>query len=485
MVEPATVPPSDSLAPEPRPDEADPYPTRLTESPFAAQNLADAMGWPEVPGYEILGVLGRGGMGVVYKARQVGLGRLVALKMIRASGHAGPEEVARFRREAQAIARLHHPSIVQIYEVGESAGQPFFSLEFVDGGSLDQKLKGTPIPPLRAAELAEMLARAVHAAHLCGVVHRDLKPANVLMAGDGTLKVTDFGLAKRPDASGPQTTSGAIMGTPSYMAPEQAAGKTKEIGPAADVYALGAILYELLTGRPPFKAVTPLDTVLQVISEEPVPPSRLQPNVPRDVETICLKCLEKDRGARYASALELAEDLIRFRQGEPIQGRRASAWARSRKWVTRHPALTTLVASISLQLVVFSWLPIIGKLLGSRGLSWVFWVLTVPLLPLMAVAGAIWVVLNYRLTAPPARSRMTRRSILDAVAGLIVGGLIGFVLSAFVVEEAQLRSVEAVLATMLASCLAAAVTGTFLGAIVRLRLSRAPAPRGKKDSADF
>ncbi len=264
-----------------------------------------------VPGYEILGELGRGGMGVVYKARQVNLRRVVALKMILSGAHAAREDLERFRTEAEAIARLQHPNIVAVYEVGEHDGKPFFSLEFCTGGSLDRKLDGTPLEPLAAARLVETLARAMQAAHDKNVIHRDLKPANVLLTEDGTLKITDFGLAKKLDAAG-QTASGAIMGTPSYMAPEQADGKTKEIGPAVDVYALGAILYELLTGRPPFKAATSWDTVAQVINDEPVPPRQLQSKVPRDLETICLKCLNKGAGQRYANCKELADDLRRW-----------------------------------------------------------------------------------------------------------------------------------------------------------------------------
>jgi serine/threonine-protein kinase len=238
-----------------------------------------------VAGYEVLGPLGKGGMGVVYQARQVGLDRLVALKMILHGSHAAPEDLERFRSEAQAVARLQHPHIVQVYEVGECQGRPYFSLEFCPGGSLEDQLDGTPWEPKRAAALVETLARAVHAAHQARVVHRDLKPANVLLTADGTPKVTDFGLAKRLDAEARLTQSGAILGTPSYMAPEQAGGKGREIGPAADVYALGAILYELLTGRPPFKGGTAMDTVLQLLSEEPVAVRRLQQKVPRDLET--------------------------------------------------------------------------------------------------------------------------------------------------------------------------------------------------------
>ncbi len=269
-----------------------------------------------VPGYEIVRELGRGGMGVVYQARQTKLNRPVALKMILAGSHAGTADLARFQTEAEAIARLRHSNIVQVYEVGEHEGKPYFSLEFCGGGSLEKKLGGTPQPPGEAAALVETLARAMQAAHEKGVIHRDLKPANVLLAGDGTPKVTDFGLAKKLDEAG-QTASGAVMGTPSYMAPEQAEGRA--VGPLADVYALGAILYECLTGRPPFKAATALDTMMQVMSDEPVPPSRLAGKLPADLETISLKCLSKEPARRYASAEELANDLRRFQAGEPIR----------------------------------------------------------------------------------------------------------------------------------------------------------------------
>jgi eukaryotic-like serine/threonine-protein kinase len=287
-----------------------------TVLPGAPQTIETLRSRPEIAGYEILGELGRGGMGVVYKARHRTLNRVVALKMILAGGHAGEHELARFRSEAQAVARLQHPNIVQIYEVGD-AGQPYFSLEFCEGGSLAQKLTGSPLPPMRAAELVELLARAMDTAHRAGVVHRDLKPANILLTVDGTPKVTDFGLAKRLDAGG-NTASGTVMGTPSYMAPEQAGGKGKTVGPAADVYALGAILYELLTGRPPFRAATPLETILQVVTDDPAPPRQLNAGVPRDLEAICLKCLQKDPARRYSSAAELVGDLTRFHSGEPV-----------------------------------------------------------------------------------------------------------------------------------------------------------------------
>jgi serine/threonine-protein kinase len=274
--------------------------------------------WPAVEGYEIIGVLGRGGMGIVYKARQTSLDRLVALKMVLAGAHAAPDDLARFRSEAEAVARLQHPNIVQIHEVGACEGRPYLSLEFVGGGSLAQKLNGLPMPPTHAAKLIATLARAIHAAHERGIIHRDLKPANVLLTEDGIPKITDFGLAKRLDRDSGRTRSGTIMGTPAYMAPEQASGRSKEVGPATDVYALGAILYELLTGQAPFRADTPLDTVLLVLDREPPPPRTLNTSVNRELEAVCLKCLEKDRKHRYASATALAEDLERYLEGAAV-----------------------------------------------------------------------------------------------------------------------------------------------------------------------
>jgi ABC-type amino acid transport substrate-binding protein len=307
---------------------------------------------PTLPDYEILGELGRGGMGVVYQARHLKLKRLVALKMILSGSHASAAELERFRGEAEAVARLQHPHIVQIYEVSEQEGLPYFSLEFCPGGSLKQKLSGMPLPPQEAATLVETLARAMHEAHAKGIVHRDLKPANVLLTGGPdvplaqcTPKITDFGLAKQLDVDGGHTVTGAVMGTPSHMAPEQAEGK-KDIGPAADVYALGAILYELLTGRPPFQAPTPLETLDQVRHQEPVPPRRLQPRVPRDLETIGLKCLEKEPTQRYASAQALADDLSRFGKGQPIHARRVGPVERAWRWCRRNPTVATLLTVV-------------------------------------------------------------------------------------------------------------------------------------------
>ncbi len=332
----------------------------------------------DIPGHEILGVLGRGGMGVVYKARQVKLKRLVALKMIRAGDQAEEADLARFRVEAEAVARLQHPNIVQIYEIGEHNGQPFLSLEFVGGGTLATRLAGTPQPPRQSAELVRTLALAMDVAHQRGIVHRDLKPANVLLAEESTTddtddtdkekkrsslpsadpchpcnpwfnsspKITDFGLAKRLDDVG-QTQTGAIVGTPSYMAPEQATGQ-KQVGPLADVYALGAILYEMLTGRPPFRATTILETLEQVRTQEPVPVRLLQPGVPRDLEVICLKCLEKEPRQRFASAGELGDRLGLFLDGKPIPERPPGWLSKFGRAVRAHPLRTAAAVALVL-----------------------------------------------------------------------------------------------------------------------------------------
>jgi WD40 repeat protein/serine/threonine protein kinase len=349
--------------------------------PLSKPPPAGAAEVPAIPGYEILDVLGKGGMGLVYKARHLTLKRTVALKVIRDSKHADRETVVRFRREAEAAARLLHPNIVQIYEVGEYEGCPYLSLEYVEGGSLASRLDGTPLPPRLAAVLMQTLARAVQEAHHRHIVHRDLKPANILIADCGAqnadakttdpavlvrsglqsairnpqsaIKITDFGLAKQLDDDSGQTQTGVLLGTPSYMAPEQATGNNKAVGPAADIHALGVILYELLTGRPPFRAASILDTVHQVRSQEPVAPSRLQPGVPRDLETICLKCLQKEPAKRYPSAAALADDLERFLEGKPIQARPVGALARTLKWTRRRPALAALVAVTVLAGVAF------------------------------------------------------------------------------------------------------------------------------------
>jgi tetratricopeptide (TPR) repeat protein/tRNA A-37 threonylcarbamoyl transferase component Bud32 len=304
-----------------------------------------------IPGYEILGELGRGGMGVVYKARQVRLNRVVALKMILAGDHAGPEAADRFLAEAESIARLHHPHIVQIFAFGDCDGRPYFEMEYVAGGSLSDRLDGTPWPARDAARLVETLARAIHEAHRLGIVHRDLKPANILLSADGIPKVADFGLAKWLDVETGLTRTQLIVGSPSYMAPEQAGPGSAPVGPAADVYSLGSILYELLTGRPPFQAATVLETLEQVRSDEPIAPTRLRPRLPRDLVTICLKCLEKEPVRRYASAGELAEDLRRFEAGETIRARPVVGHERLWRWCRREPAVASLALALLAGLV--------------------------------------------------------------------------------------------------------------------------------------
>jgi serine/threonine protein kinase len=337
-----------------------------------------------VPGYEILEELGRGGMGVVYKARQTSLKRTVALKMILAGAHAAPEELNRFRHEAEAVAQLQHPNIVQVYDIGEAGGLPFISLEFVDGGTLAQRTAGQPLPPAEAAGVVEVVARAVHHAHERGIVHRDLKPANILLqrksadyadyidkkegtylpvrsaesakSADGFIpRITDFGLAKQLQGGSGATRSGAILGTPSYMAPEQASGAVHQIGPHTDVYALGAILYDLLTGRPPFQAPTPLEVLTEVIAREPLPPRRLQPRLPSDLETICLKALAKEPAHRYASAGDLADDLHRFQAGEPIQARRVGLPTRLWRKARRRPLACVSVLGLLLALAIVGY----------------------------------------------------------------------------------------------------------------------------------
>jgi serine/threonine protein kinase/tetratricopeptide (TPR) repeat protein len=371
-VAPSVCDTSQELPPLPPP----PQPAAKAAREFAAAMLqkcttAEPPTPPTIPGYEILGKLGRGGMGVVYQARQLRLNRLVAIKMVLSGAQADPQELTRFRTEVESIARLQHPNIVQVLEAGEQNGCPYYALEFVDGGSLAHKLAGKPQPARRSAQFVETIARAVQFAHQHGIVHRDLKPANVLLAhsdrqgaialgagpGETRLydpKITDFGLAKQLGVSSAadeqvhsqdgQTQTGEMLGTPSYMAPEQAAGTHDRVGPAADVYALGAILYEMLTGRPPFLGVTALETLRQVQDDEPVPPARLQSDVPRDLDTICLKCLQKDPQKRYADGGQLADDLRRFLDGEPIAARPVAFWVRAYKWTKRRPAWTALIA---------------------------------------------------------------------------------------------------------------------------------------------
>jgi serine/threonine-protein kinase len=314
---------------------------------------------PRVPGYEIEGVLGRGGQGIVFRARHLRLNRSVALKMILAGAYAGARAHVYFQREVETVAGLRHPNVVHVYDVGDADGQPYYTMELVDGGSLARKLAGAPQPARPAAQLLVTLAGAVDAAHACGIIHRDLKPANILLTADGTPKISDFGLARRTDGGAGVTQTGVPVGTPSYMAPEQAQGRREAVGTSVDIYALGAILYELLTGRPPFRAETAAATMQLVLAEEAVPPKRLNPRVPRDLETICLKCLQKEPGKRYATAADVAADLERFLKHEPIRARPPGRLERCLRWVRRRPTAAALVATVTLLVVagaVGAWL---------------------------------------------------------------------------------------------------------------------------------
>jgi serine/threonine-protein kinase len=318
---------------------------------------------PALPatGPELLEEIGRGGMGVVYKARQISPPRLVALKVILAAGQASDEELQRFRREAEIAAQLEHPNLVAVYQAGVHEGLPYLSMQLVEGRSLAKEVSRFTQDPDAAARLMATVARAIHFAHQHGVLHRDLKPANVLLDAQGNPHVADFGLAKRlQGGSRGLTQTGAVVGTPAYMAPEQAAAP-KGLTTAVDVYGLGAVLYELLTGRPPFQAATALDTLLQVLDQEPVRPKALNPRVNQDLEAICLKCLEKVPARRYASAEALAEDLERWLRGEPILARPPGRVGRLIKWVRRRPLAAAL-------LVVVLWVPLVS--LGFAVWQW-------------------------------------------------------------------------------------------------------------------
>jgi hypothetical protein len=400
---------------------------------------------PVIPGYHILGEVGRGGMGVVYQARQEDLDRLVAVKVILAGAHAGTEALARFRAEARVIARLNHPHIVQIHQVGEHGGVPFLALELVEGGSLAAALDGNPWPAARAAELVEKLARAMHAVHAKGIIHRDLKPGNVLLAANGEPKITDFGLAKQLEsgATGPTATNAAI-GTPAYMAPEQTGGRHREIGPGTDVYALGAHSEcrtprrpkasrtqpwwaaacddELLTGRPPFVAETLLDTMLLVVSAAPTPPRRLSPSVPSELELICLKCLAKRIDERYPTAADLADELARFRAGEPVAVRPPGLRRRFAHWRMKHPAKAAALAIAAvLWLAGLLLFGRIGNFLTFPAFGWVMLVFVRPgrrTFALGAVLAAAYL-LTWAVVGDPIRPAILLG--VGLVAGLLVG----------------------------------------------------------------
>ncbi len=303
-------------------------------TPCLGKNLAN---------YDILAELGRGGMGVVYKAQDRRLGRVVALKVIISGGHAGAAERQRFQIEVEAAARLQHSNIAQVYEVGEENGQPFMAMEFCPGGTLEAQIRDKPQLPREAAQMVAILADALHHAHEAGIVHRDIKPANVLLSADGSPKIVDFGLAKRLDGADGFTQTGAIMGSLGYMAPEQAAGRTREATPATDVYSLGAVLYKLLTGRPPFHGPSELETINSIVARDPVSIQSLQPRAPLDLVTICQKCLEKNPARRYATAAALAEDLRRYLADQPIHARPLGPLERSWRWGRRHPGLSLVL----------------------------------------------------------------------------------------------------------------------------------------------
>ncbi|MFO0809108.1 MAG: serine/threonine-protein kinase [Gemmataceae bacterium] len=307
----------------------------------------------KIANYDILAELGRGGMGVVYKAQDRRLKRLVALKVVLAGGHAGAAERLRFQVEIEAAARLQHPNIIQVYEVGEEDSRPFMAMEYCPGGSLDERIQDQPQPPREAAQMVATLADALHHAHRAGIVHRDIKPANVLLSDDGIPKVADFGLAKRLDEADGLTQTGAIMGSLGYMAPEQAAGRTREATPATDVYSLGAVLYKMLSGRLPFHGPSQLETINSIVTRDPVSIRVFQPRLPQDLATICHKCLEKKPAGRYASAAALAEDLRRYLADQPIQARPLGPVERAWRWARRHPGLSfVLLAGVTMLLVV-------------------------------------------------------------------------------------------------------------------------------------
>ncbi|MDC0317314.1 protein kinase [bacterium] len=304
--------------------------------------------------YELIEKIGQGGMGVIYKARQQKLNRIVAVKMIRAGKLASPSDIQRFQSEAEAIGRLEHPQIVPIYEVDQVEGIHFFSMAFIDGEDLAQKLRQGPLPQRQAAQLVDEIALAIHYAHQQGIIHRDLKPANILLTRDGQIRVTDFGLAKLQDAEHGQTVTGDVVGTPGYMSPEQAAGQRASVGTASDIYSLGAILYSLLTGRPPFQAATMVDTLLQVINDNPVSPRQVNPAIDRDLETICLKCLEKAASRRYPTAQDLSDELQRFIDGHPIEARPVGVLSRVWRWSCRRPKLAAAWSTVAALLLFLS-----------------------------------------------------------------------------------------------------------------------------------
>src|SRR5438874_1317739 len=310
----------------------------------------------ELGDYELLEVVGRGGQGVVFRARQKSLNRIVALKVISLGQWASTAHLKRFRLEAEAAARLEHPGIVPIHEVGERDGSCYFSMKFVEGGQLDEVARRQPIPPRRAVELIAKVARTVHYAHEHGILHRDIKPGNILLDAKGEPHLTDFGLARLVESESSVTHTMDVLGTPSYMTPEQAVGNNAAVSNVTDVYGLGAVFYQLLTGQPPFAGGTTYETIKLLLDTEPRQPRLLNPKIDRDLSTICLKCLEKDPKRRYPSALGLAEDLERWLKHEPIQARHNGVFTRGRKWVRRNPSSALLAASLIALAAAAGWI---------------------------------------------------------------------------------------------------------------------------------
>jgi serine/threonine protein kinase/F0F1-type ATP synthase assembly protein I len=357
--------------------------------------------------YELLGEIARGGMGVVYKARQVSLNRTVAIKMIRTGQFASDEEVQRFRTEAEAAANLQHSNIVAIHEVGQHEGQHYFSMDYVTGKNLADLVCESPLAARKAAEYVKAIAVAIHFAHAQGVLHRDLKPSNILIDSSDAVRITDFGLAKRTEGGSELTGTGQVLGTPSYMPPEQAGARRGQVGPKSDIYSMGAILYELLTGRPPFQAETPIDTLMHVLNAQPAAPRLLNPSIPRDLETICLKSLEKQPGRRYESAQELAADLGRFLNQEPVRARRASRIRHATHWVERHPRMIAATVSV---LILGLIALVYGLWEKTRYLSWVAehadyvreagsrteWASLLSIIPGLLGASWVWLIGDYR-----------------------------------------------------------------------------------------
>lgn len=327
---------------------------QLKEPTRPAIQAAEAAAPKQIAAYEIVAELGRGGMGVVYEARDLRLKRTVALKVILAGGHAGNSELERFQTEAEAVARLKHPNIVQVYETGEQDGRPFIALEYCPGGCLTDRLTGNTPSPQESARLVASIADAMEHSHRAGVIHRDLKPGNVLFDTDGAPKIVDFGLAKKLDEDEGHTRTGMVMGSLGYMSPEQASGKSGQTNHATDIYAIGAILYALLSGQPPFQAASVIETLNLVIQGEVVPIRRLNPACPRDLETICLKCLQKSVGNRYLNAAEIAADLRRFLNGEPILARASTPYEQIVSWMRRNPLPSIVAGTSVLMLAILS-----------------------------------------------------------------------------------------------------------------------------------